>query len=279
MMNNEKPLVTICIPHWQVKEMIALCLRSIRKHTRSIPIEVLVVDNGSQDDSLDHLRRLKWIQLIERGSSTPDFWVKAFITALDLGFERCRSEYYMIMHSDTIIKQEGWLERMLRPFQDDPLCAASGAWKLEPPRPVYEFVKKITDTKKARLWLRRNLLGQAKARQLPRELCPRDYCALYRSEPIRKNNLIFFEQEKYRGYTTAERMYYQLKEHGYHAHVIETMEMMQYMEHLAHGTAALRPGDRHLNHRRTQKKGERRLYRLFDMPFIKELAEDISLDQ
>lgn len=278
-MTAANPLVTICIPQWQVREMITLCLRAIRKHTPKIPIEVIVVDNGSQDDSLDYLRSLKWIRLIERGASTPDFWVKAFITALDLGFQQCRSEYYMIMHSDTIVKHDGWLERMLAPFQDDPLCAASGAWKLEPPRPLYEFMKKITDTKKAKLWLRRNLLGQKDARQIPRELCPRDYCALYRAEPIRKHNLIFNEEEKYRRYTTAERMYYQLKTHGYHAQVIDTLEMMQYMEHLAHGTAALRPQDRHLHHRRTQKKGERRLRRLFSMPFIQELANDESLDK
>jgi hypothetical protein len=51
------------------------------------------------------------------------------------------------------------------------------------------------------------------------------------------------------------------------------------MEHLAHGTAALRPHDRRLHHRRTQKKGERRLRRLFSMPFIQELANDDSLDK
>ena len=57
MAEQPQPLVSICIPHWQVKELVTLCLRAIREFTSSVPIEVLVVDNGSQDDSLDYLRQ------------------------------------------------------------------------------------------------------------------------------------------------------------------------------------------------------------------------------
>jgi len=58
MVQKTEPLVSICIPHWQVKELATLCLRAIRKFTKNIPIEVIVVDNGSQDESLDYLRGL-----------------------------------------------------------------------------------------------------------------------------------------------------------------------------------------------------------------------------
>ena len=151
MSEEQNPLVSICIPHWQVKELVTVCLRAIRKFTPSIPIEVIVVDNGSKDDSLDYLRSVDWIRLIERGEQTPDHWVMAFKTALDLGFERSRGQYFVIMHTDTILKHPGWLERMLEPLEKDEMCAVSGAWKLEKPRPVYEFIKKITDTKMLKL--------------------------------------------------------------------------------------------------------------------------------
>ena len=280
MPQQKEPLVTICMPHWQVQELITLCLRAIRKFTTKIPIEVIVVDNGSEDESLDYLRGLKWIRLIERRKQDlPAFWVDGFVTALDIGFANSRSEYFIIMHTDTIVRHPGWLERMLEPMQNDPKCAASGAWKLELRSPLNEFLRKITDTKKAQLWFKRTFLGDEKARQLPRELCPRDYCALYRSEPIRRFGLHFDSAGKYKGYTAGEQMYYQLKENGYHASVIDTAEMMKYMVHLAHATAGLRPAERRLGHLRAQVKAEYKIRRLFNSNLAKELMEDTSLDQ
>jgi GT2 family glycosyltransferase len=267
------------MPHWQVKELVTLGLRAIRKYTRDIPYEVIVVDNGSQDDSLDYLRRLPWIRLIERGKDIPENWVRAFITALDIGFANSRGKYFVIMHTDTIVKHPQWLQRLIAPLEADPTCAASGAWKLEIRHPILEFTKNATDTKRAKLWLRRTFFGDQDARQLTRELCPRDYCALYRSEPIRRLGLRFDCCHRFPRYTTGEQMYYQLKENGYRAEVIPTAEMMQYMIHLGHATAGLRPQERHLRHRRSQRKSEKRLRRLFGSDLALELAGDSSLDR
>lgn len=278
-MTDVNPLVSICIPHWQVQELVTLCLRAIRKHTANIPYEVLVVDNGSRDASLDYLRSLSWIRLIERGTDVPENWVRAFITALDLGFASSRGKYFVIMHTDTIVKHPQWLPRLLAPLEADPVCAASGAWKLELRHPILEFTKRATDTKKARLWLRRTFLRDQSAQQLKRELCPRDYCALYRSEPIRRLELRFDCCHRFPRYTTGEQMYYQLKENGYRAEVIPTAEMMQYMVHLAHATAGLQPRQRRLNHRRSQKKSERRLHRLFNSDLAASLSSDTALDR
>jgi GT2 family glycosyltransferase len=279
MAKDESPRVSICIPHWQVRELVTLCLRAIRKYTQSIPIEVIVVDNGSEDESLDYLRSLSWITLIERGKQTPEYWVHAFVTALDVGFEKSRGEYFTIMHTDTIVKHSNWLQRLVSPLDADTKCAAVGAWKLELRNPLYEFTKKITDTKKAKLWLRRTLLRDPSARQLERELCPRDYCAVYRSEPIRKMGLRFNSGGHLKNYTAGEQIYYQLKEHGYRAEVIPTAEMMKYMEHIAHATGGLRPAQRSLTHRHTQKKTERRLRRFFNSDLVKNLLQEDSLDR
>ncbi len=276
---EQRPRVTICIPQWQVKELTMLCLRAIRKYTRNVPFEVIVVDNGSKDESLSYLRSLPWIRLIERGTDVPKKWVLAFATALDIGFAASHSEYFAIMHTDTIVKHPAWLERLMAPLEADPRCAASGAWKLELRNPVLEFARRITDTKKAKLWLRRVILGDQKARQLTRELCPRDYCAMYRSAPIREFGLRFNCGGRWIRYTAGEQMYHQLKEHGYRAEVIPTAEMMERMVHLAHATAALRPQQRRLNHRHAQQKSERRLRRLFNSSLARGLAADDTLDR
>ena len=67
-----------------------------------MPYEVIVVDNGSKDESLEYLRRLKWIRLIERGEMTPENWVHAMATALDYGIREGKGKYLLIMHTDVI---------------------------------------------------------------------------------------------------------------------------------------------------------------------------------
>ena len=55
----------ICIVNYKTLDFTRLCLRSIRKFTR-YPHEVTVVDNDSQDESLEYLKSLEWIRLLER---------------------------------------------------------------------------------------------------------------------------------------------------------------------------------------------------------------------
>ncbi len=64
---EQKPQVTICVAHWHVKERIRLSLHAICKYAKGVPCEIIVVDNGRQDESLDYLRSLPGIRLIERG--------------------------------------------------------------------------------------------------------------------------------------------------------------------------------------------------------------------
>ena len=63
--NPQKGKAAICIVNYKTADFTRLCLRSIRKFTR-YPYETIVVDNDSQDESLDYLKCLNWIRLIER---------------------------------------------------------------------------------------------------------------------------------------------------------------------------------------------------------------------
>jgi hypothetical protein len=60
------PLVSICVVNYKTEALTRLCLRGIRRHTHDIPYETIVVDNDSGDASLEYLRSLGWIRLIER---------------------------------------------------------------------------------------------------------------------------------------------------------------------------------------------------------------------
>src|SRR5260221_5128486 len=92
--------ISLCIPHWQVRDMMSICLRSIRKHSRKYDLEVIVVDNGSRDGSLEYLRSLSWIRLIERPDESVANWPANVYTAWDLGARAARGEFFVTMHSD-----------------------------------------------------------------------------------------------------------------------------------------------------------------------------------
>ncbi|MHC4990215.1 MAG: glycosyltransferase [Planctomycetota bacterium] len=269
------PEVTICVPHYQVQDLMRLCLRAIRRYTDAPTYEVIVVDNGSRDESLDWLRTLGWVNLVDRGESTPQNWIRAMNTALDMGLEQARGRYYLIMHSDTIVKREGWLARMVEMIESDPKIASAGSGKLEMRSGLNQLVRDATDTKRLRLWMRRTVLGDRDARQLEREPCPRDYCALYRTETLREHGLSFVGKG---GYSAGETVYYDLKGLGYRSGLIPVPEMMSLMDHIAHATGAILP-ERKLNSAHTFRKTQRRLQRLFRRTDVDELLADDALEQ
>jgi glycosyltransferase involved in cell wall biosynthesis len=269
------PTVSICIPHYQVQDLMRLCLRALRRYTDGPPYEVIVVDNGSTDESLDWLRSLDWITLVDRGESTPTNWIRAMNTALDIGLDRARGAYYVIMHSDTIVKRRGWLRRMVEAIESGPKVASCGSGKLEQRSAFEQLVRDATDTKRLRLWLRRTFLREAGARQLRREPCPRDYCALYRTEILRQHGLGFVGKG---GYSAGETVYYDLKRLGYESSLIPVPEMMRNVDHIAHATGAIRP-ERKLDRAHTFRKTRRRLKKLFHRDDVDALLADDSLER
>lgn len=269
------PVVTICIPHYQVLQLVKFCLRSLRLYTRGPAFEVIVVDNGSKDESLDWLRSLSWITLVERGEQTPGNWIHAMNTALDIGLQRARGRYFLIQHSDTIVKRHDWLERMVQVIESSPKVASAGSGKLERRGRFGQILKDATDTKRMRLWVRRNCFGDDRARQLRREPCARDYCAIYNTELLRHFRLSFVGRG---GYSAGETMHYDLKALGYHSSLIPVPEMMAMMDHISHASGVILP-DREIRHRHKRRTTRRRLARLFRRYDYEQLMANDSLDR
>lgn len=263
--------ITVCIPHWQVGDYMRACLRSIRRHSHRYDLDVIVVDNGSRDESLDYLRSLSWIRLIERPEETHTNWPRNVFTAWDLGVRESDSEYFVSLHSDVFIKADDWLDPLLREMERSPRVGAAGCWKLEEGHRLYLWQKRVVGYVTGqikRLWRRGNPVGF-------RQNYPRDFCAMYRADLLRERDFTFCGVNDYRA--GSESIAMQLMDAGYAMGMVPVATMAKRIFHVAHGTAAVST-EKSLNHARAQRKAERRAQELFQKPWVRALLEDESLD-
>ena len=262
-----RPAVSICVVNYKTPLLTKLCIRSIRRFTPQ-PYELIVVDNDSKDESLDYLRSVKWIKLVERkaGEAKPPAWMHG--NALDMGFEASSGEFFVSLHSDTLIHREGWLDLLLSPALENPRLACSGCGKLDLKPQWLMLLKACTDVKD---WLRR--LNP----EVRRDFYVRTICALYRSETLRKEKLRF-DMDCDKKLTCGQQLYYELLDKGYPLKEIPERTMASYIHHLAHATMVLNKDVEFKVRSRTERKCKAALERILSSPLAKEILEDSSLD-
>lgn len=270
--SSATPRISVCIPHWQVHDMMSICLRSIRKHSHKYDLEVIVVDNGSRDESLDYLRSLSWIRLIERPGESVANWPANVFTAWDAGIRAATGEFFVTMHSDVFVRQDGWLDPFLREITASPRAAAAGAWKLALENPWYALQKRVVGSLLAGV---KRLAGRRARSSFQEGHYPRDYCALYRTAAVLEHGLTFCPADDLitGGYAIAR----QLWDRGYETRMIPVWEIARSIVHVAHGTAAVSHG-KPLHHRSAQRKAERRAQALLQEPWVEQLRRNERLD-
>ncbi|MDP6636312.1 MAG: glycosyltransferase family 2 protein [Phycisphaerae bacterium] len=256
-----EPVVSIIIPHYQTESLARLCLRSIRRYTTQTPYEVIVVDNGSADKkSLEYLRSVKWIKLIERTEGISDRPGEAHKEALDVGIDASTGEFLLSFHTDTIPIAEGWLAWLVGKIDADHRIGAAGTYKLEHKK----LLKRLEHWFKAMLH----------RGDIPREdkPCIRSHCALYRRSIMDELGLKFINETT----VTGQGVHWAIEDGGYQSLLLSVGEMLRYVVHLNHGTMVLLPelGAR----KRTIRKGHGRIGRFMGRPEVHEILRDDSLD-
>jgi hypothetical protein len=266
-------LASIVIPHYRTEELVRLCLRAIRRLTDS-PYEVIVVDNNSADASLEYLRRVRWIRLIERGPEAEANAVFAHATAMDIGTAAAGGRWLVSLHTDTIVRQAGWLEALVARLEANPRAAALGSDKIEYDPGWYRAMKRLWDTHRMKSFGRRIVGLPPHPRQQPGAWYPRSYCAVYRLDLVRDLKLNWQSKD----YCVAgELLYRGLQQAGYEGVHLPPEEMRQYVEHVSHATALLGRGG--LGHWRGNQKVRRLMNRIMGSELARELLSDDSLDQ
>lgn len=267
------PKVTILIPNYRTRDLTCLCLRLIRRHTDPALARVVVIDNASGDASLDYLRQVDWIELVERRPPPQEPPALAHGRALDLGLERVDTPYVLSLHSDSFVRRPDWLPLLLGRLESDPRLAGVGAWKQGERAPWREALK---DWERAiEIPLRRLLRrGHGKVEgQGDNWFYLRSHCALYRMAPLRDLGLSFVEQ----GAPVGKWLHRRLEEAGWRMDFVPIPTLERYLVHANRATQVLNPeigiATRH------RRRGLRRLQRLMTELEAPRLLADASLDR
>jgi GT2 family glycosyltransferase len=260
------------VVNYKTLELSKLCLRSIRKFTK-YPYDVIVVDNNSQDESLEYLKGLSWIRLLERAREPEEpCGGYAHAAGLDLGLGNCNTEFFVSMHSDTFVQKANWLTDLIDCFRGDECIACVGSGKIELSAKWRILLKKATDwrTFKRKLLRKPDPLG--KYRYYNRTIC----CA-YRTDILRRENLSFL-MDRDKGLTVGKKLYFELIDHGYKTVELPATVMSQYVVHLAHATQATNPQEFTLR-KRTIRKCNRIVNEILSSVAVQSILADDSLDQ
>ncbi len=104
-------LTTIVILTHNNWTVTAECLESIRKHTPE-PYELIVVDNGSSDETVERLKELSDVNLICNETNL------GFPKGCNQGIEAANGENVLFLNNDTLVT-ENWLKNLLRELYSD----------------------------------------------------------------------------------------------------------------------------------------------------------------
>lgn len=112
------PLATILILTYNAWAKTAQCISSI-KSTTEVPCKILVIDNGSTDTTLEHLRNDDNIFHIENTHNL------GFAAGFNIGLSMIDTPYFIICNSD-VVATNNWLKRMIEHLSEDPYLMAIG---------------------------------------------------------------------------------------------------------------------------------------------------------
>lgn len=120
------PKVTIIIVNWNGRHWLETCIPSVLKTTYP-DFDVLVVDNGSADDSQEYLRcNYPDVGVIETGRNL------GFAEGNNIGIKHAMTagaDYVALLNNDTRVSPE-WLSRLVAAAESDPSIALCEARQL-----------------------------------------------------------------------------------------------------------------------------------------------------
>lgn len=236
------PKFSIALVNYKTLELTKISLELLKKHLDhhdidASRVDVWVVDNHSQDASIEYLRTLDWIHLLERAPTAHEEGFVAHGKGLDLVLQQIKSDYLFLMHTDTFIYDAKVFDWMLKFCLADEKIAAVGcleqlnrgylrtSWRI-----TSRFFKHYS--RRFRLFLGFN------ARQ-PKPFVEeylKSFFALWNVRLMKQQGYSFLMENRIPGYALQDK----LKLDGYKLKVISPMNLFKFLDHVEAGTVGLR---------------------------------------
>lgn len=123
---DKRPDVAVVIVTYNSANRIRACLDSLASQGEELSIEVIVIDNGSVDETVSLIRsRYPWVQLVV------DLNNRGFAWASNRGIERSNSDVLLLLNPDTCLPLAG-LRAAVGRLISDPQVAILGCKLLRP---------------------------------------------------------------------------------------------------------------------------------------------------
>jgi GT2 family glycosyltransferase len=137
-------ILSIVIANWNTKDKTEQCLESLfNSINSSADAEVIVIDNGSSDGSVDFLKGLgSRINLICNSSNL------GYAKACNQGMKAAKGKYILLLGSDTVL-MEDTLEKCIGFMETSPQAGAAGCRLLNPDGSLQNSCKKFPLLKNA----------------------------------------------------------------------------------------------------------------------------------
>jgi GT2 family glycosyltransferase len=107
--------VSVVIVNWNGRRFVADCLESLAGAGE--PLELIVVDNGSTDGSVEYLRARSDVRLLAQATNL------GFAEANNLGIAAAEGDYVLLLNNDTVAAP-GFLAPLLAAMEADPAVGA-----------------------------------------------------------------------------------------------------------------------------------------------------------
>ncbi|MGD1024339.1 MAG: glycosyltransferase [Candidatus Sulfotelmatobacter sp.] len=124
---------SVIVPTFNGACRVGTCLEALLKQTPPKNIEILVVNDGSTDNTVGAVERFSGVRLISQANAGP-------AAARNRGALEARGTIILFTDDDCVPMPE-WLDAMLEPFQDPEVVGAKGVYRTHQTSPVARFVQ------------------------------------------------------------------------------------------------------------------------------------------
>lgn len=140
----EQPKMSVIVPAYQAGDAIDRCLEALEHQT--VPresYEIVVVDDGSRDETADRVRSHDGVRLLSQAHAGP-------ACARNLGAKHARGDLLLFTDCDCEPMQD-WIERMVTPLCSDGIVGVKGAYLSHQREVVARFVQMEYEDKYERM--------------------------------------------------------------------------------------------------------------------------------